>query len=111
MDDVVTGVGRHSVALRWHLAPGCELDLAAGGAVVRTADRGYRVLISAPGRADLTAGTSPVAVGFGHTASAPVLTCRVCCTLPVQLSTSFQRAAETTATSPTASPATVGGAA
>jgi len=91
VDDLVTGKGRHSVMLRWHLAPGSTLQLTAGGAAVGTAAGEFQVGISASGPIALTAETGPVATGFRRTVQAPVLIGRIDAVLPVRISTSWQR--------------------
>ncbi|MGI8449966.1 MAG: heparinase II/III domain-containing protein, partial [Streptosporangiaceae bacterium] len=92
VEDYVTGRGRHVLMLRWHLAPGSGLRLAGAGAVVTTPAGEFRVIVSATGPVTLGAGTGPLATGFGRTVVAPVLACRVEAALPVQISTSWQRA-------------------
>jgi len=94
VDDLVTGRGRHEVAVYWHLAPGSRLRLIPGGAAVSTAAGEFRVGAYGPGNLRLSAESAPVALGFGQTATAPVLTCRVDAWLPVRLSTQWHRAAE-----------------
>ena len=76
------GADEHWVTLRWHLAPGSGLNSAPEGRWCAPRVGGYRVTVSAPGPAVLTADTGPVATGFGRTAAAPVLTCRVHAQLP-----------------------------
>ena len=91
VEDYVTGRGRHALVLRWHLAPGSELQLTGAGALVTTRAGEFRVTVSATGPITLTAETGPVAAGFARTVEAPVLVCRVTTVLPVQISTSWQQ--------------------
>jgi uncharacterized heparinase superfamily protein len=92
VEDYVTGRGRHALVLRWHLAPGSGLRLAGAGAVVTTPAGEFGVIVSATGPIRLAAETGHVATGFARTVEAPVLVCRVTTILPVQISTSWQRA-------------------
>jgi hypothetical protein len=92
VEDYVTGRGRHVLVLRWHLAPGSGLRLAGAGAVVTTPAGEFGVIVSATGPIALATETGQVATGFARTVEAPVLTCRVTTKLPVQISTSWQRA-------------------
>jgi uncharacterized heparinase superfamily protein len=91
VDDEVTGGRRHTVAVRWHLAPGAEVRLKAGGAVVTTTAGHFPVRISAscPLRLDVQAGM--VATGFHRTVVAPVLTCRIESALPIRITTCWRR--------------------
>jgi uncharacterized heparinase superfamily protein len=91
VEDHVTGRGRHALVLRWHLAPGSELQLTGAGAMVTTRAGEFRVTVSATGPIALAAETGPVAAGFARTVEAPVLVCRVTTVLPVQISTSWQQ--------------------
>jgi uncharacterized heparinase superfamily protein len=91
VEDHVTGRGRHTLVLRWHLAPGSELQLTGAGAMVTTRAGEFRVTVSATGPIALAAETGPVATRFMHTVEAPVLVCRVTTVLPVQISTSWQQ--------------------
>jgi hypothetical protein len=52
------------------------------------------VLFTATGPVLVTVETRPVAVGFGSTADAPVLTCRIGGALPVHATTVWSRAAD-----------------
>jgi uncharacterized heparinase superfamily protein len=92
VDDTVAGQGRHRVALHWHLPPGAGLRLAAGGAVATTTAGDVGVTVTASAGLALTASTAPVSTGFGTTVAAPVLTCTLHHQLPVQISTTWQRA-------------------
>jgi uncharacterized heparinase superfamily protein len=94
VDDEVTGHGRHMIVVRWHLAPGCDIRLTEAGARIVTPAGPVAAAIAATGPATIGLHTANVAVGFGQTVSAPVLTCRVEAVLPVRISTSWTRAAE-----------------
>lgn len=91
MDDLIGGSGDHAMTVRWHLAPGSGLRLTAGGAVVSTPAGQFRVAVSASGPVTLTAGSAPVATGFGRTVDAQVLTCHIQAVLPVQIGTVWAR--------------------
>jgi hypothetical protein len=92
IDDIVTGRGRHRVTVRWHLAPGTDLRLVPGGAVVTTAACEIEVTVSATSEPTMTAETAQVSAGFGRTVTAPVLACALHHQLPVQISTVWRRA-------------------
>lgn len=92
VDDWVTGRGRHRVVIRWHLAPGSKLRLTAGGAEASTPAGKFRITIAATGWVALAAETAPVAIGFGRTVNAPVLTSTLDAVLPLQVSTGWHRA-------------------
>lgn len=94
VDDLVTGRGQHEVTVFWHLAPGTGLRLVPGGAVAVTGAGELRIGVYGPGNLTLSAGTAPVAAGFGRTVMAPVLACRVDARLPVRLSTQWRRATQ-----------------
>ena len=118
VDDLVTGSGRHAIAVRWHLAPGSAVRPRVGQAaevppagvtsagviaatpagrfdVTITAPGGeFDVTISAPGRATLTVETRPVAVGFERRIDAPVLICHASDVLPIRVSTAVRRAGD-----------------
>jgi hypothetical protein len=96
----VTGAGRHRIALRWHLAPGSQLRLITGGAVVTTGTGEFSVTVTATATA--TATEQPVlasvlaqaATGFHRTTTVPVLTCVMHPVLPVRISTVWRRRGE-----------------
>jgi uncharacterized heparinase superfamily protein len=92
VDDLVTGRGRHSIIVRWHLAPGSRLRLTAGGAEVSTSAGEFQVTVAATGPAALTAGTAQVATGFGRGLEAAVLTAAIDAALPARVSTGWRRA-------------------
>jgi uncharacterized heparinase superfamily protein len=91
VEDEVTGRGRHVVVVRWHLAPGSAARLSGPGAQILTAAGPVDVGISATAPATVSLQTADVAAGFGQTVPAPVLTCQVEVSLPVQISTSWCR--------------------
>jgi uncharacterized heparinase superfamily protein len=98
VDDLVTGHrrsghGRHSIVVRWHLAPGSELRLVEGGAAVTGPAGEFRVSVRATSPVVLSGDSAPVATGFGRTVDAPVLTCRIAAALPVEVSTGWRRSA------------------
>ena len=119
--DLVTGSGRHDIAVRWHLAPGSTVqpgdgrtaeasptaDTSAGvtsaemiavtragrfDVTITTPGGAFDVAIAAAGRATLTTETRPVAIGFERRINAPVLVCHITGVLPMCVSTAFQRA-------------------
>ncbi len=92
VDDVVEGSDEHSIAVRWHLAPGSALQLTAGGALVSTSAGEFRVGISSSGPVTLAAETGPIARGLGRTVIAPVLACHARAALPLSISANWQRA-------------------
>jgi uncharacterized heparinase superfamily protein len=93
VDDEVTGAGRHQAAVRWHLAPGSAVQrLASGGAVITApSGAGFAMTVAASHPFRLRVEPAPVAAGFGRTAAAPVLTCRIETALPVRISTWWRR--------------------
>jgi uncharacterized heparinase superfamily protein len=118
VDDMVTGSGRHAIALRWHLAPGSTVRSRVGqgadiphpgitsvGAIAPTQAGRFDVTISAlggafdltitaPNRATLTVETGAVAVGFERRIDAPVLVCHASGVLPMRVSTAVRRAGD-----------------
>jgi uncharacterized heparinase superfamily protein len=91
VDDEVTGGGRHTVVVRWHLAPGATVQLGQDGAVVATAAGEFATWVSASSATRLDVDAAMVATGFQRTTAAPVLTCRTDSTLPVRISTGWTR--------------------
>jgi uncharacterized heparinase superfamily protein len=92
VDDLITGRGRHCVAIRWHLAPGSMARVRCGAADVMTPTASFRVEVSASEAAVLAVEPGQVAASFLHTVPAPVLTCRIIAELPMRVTTSFRRA-------------------
>jgi uncharacterized heparinase superfamily protein len=105
VDDEVTGEGRHVVALRWHLPPGSGVRLRPGGAFVATAAGQFAVTVAGTAPFWLGVESGPVATGFLRTAPAPVFTCRLDAVLPVRLTTSWCREADSTASETSGRPA------
>ncbi len=91
VDDLIAGRGRHLVAIRWHLAPGCAVQVTGGRAVVTSAAGQFQVTASASGPVAMVAESGQVAAGFGVTADAPVLTCRTGAVLPATITTVWRR--------------------
>jgi uncharacterized heparinase superfamily protein len=94
VDDLITGRGRHTVVIRWHLAAGSAVRLDDGSAVITTPAGDVRVTVSASAPAALTAETAQIADGFGRTLDAPVLTCRIDAALPVRVAAGWRRASD-----------------
>jgi uncharacterized heparinase superfamily protein len=90
VDDVITGTGRHAVAVRWHLAPGSTVEANRAGAAVTGAGAALRVDVTASGPLTLATDTGQLAAGFLQRADAPVLTCRVHAALPVRVTTRWR---------------------
>jgi len=91
VEDLVAGRGRHEIAIRWQLAPGSAMRVEGGRALVTSLAGAFLVALEASGPVLLTAETGQVATGFGSTADAPVLTCRMDATLPAWVSTVWSR--------------------
>jgi len=92
VDDTVTGRGRHEIVIRWQLAAGCAIRVAEAGAIVISPAGTFSAAIAATDPLMLAAETSQVAVGFGSTADAPVLSCRAHAVLPIRVTTIWSRA-------------------
>jgi uncharacterized heparinase superfamily protein len=91
VDDLITGHGRHDIAIRWHLAAGSAAWLHNGAARVSTPAGGFLVSVRASQPPLLTVETRPVATGLCATADAPVLTCRMSVALPASVTTTWSR--------------------
>jgi len=92
VDDEVTGKGRHSIIVRWHLSPGSAVRLHNDGAAVTTATTGaFAVRVGASCAFRMDAQEVSVATGFQHTTVSPVLTCQADSALPLQISTCWSR--------------------
>jgi hypothetical protein len=89
---MVAGRGRHEIVIRWQLAVGSAVRVADGTALVAGPAGAFSVTIAASVPVLLTVETRPVAMGFGSTADAPVLTCRMDAVLPVHATTAWSRA-------------------
>jgi uncharacterized heparinase superfamily protein len=92
IDDLVTGEGRHTVTVRWHLVPGSAVRLEPGGAAVTVGGGTFRVSITASCPLAVRVELRLVAEGFLRTAVAPVLAYRIEAVLPVRVSTSWRQA-------------------
>jgi len=92
VDDEVTGNGRHTVTVRWHLALASAVQLRAGEAIVTTAAGDVIVSVNASCSLQLGVESGLVATGFGATTVTPVLTCRIDAVLPVCITTRWRRA-------------------
>jgi hypothetical protein len=66
--------------------------VADGTALVTSPAGDFSVAIAATGPVRLAVETRPVAAGFGSTADAPVLTCRMDAALPARVTTAWSRA-------------------
>jgi hypothetical protein len=91
VEDTVTGQGRHEIVIRWQLAADSAVRIYGGTALVTGPAGAFRVAAKAAGPMLLTTETRPVAAGFGSTADAPVLTCRIQASLPAWASTVWAR--------------------
>jgi uncharacterized heparinase superfamily protein len=92
IDDLVSGQGRHEIVIRWQLAAGSAVRISGGTALVTGPAGAFQVTAEATDPVLLTTETRPVAAGFGSTAEAPVLTCRIQASLPTWASTVWARA-------------------
>jgi len=91
VDDLITGRGRHEIVVRWHLAVGSAVRLVGGTAQVTARAGAFRMAVEATGPVLLSTQIRQVAAGFGRTADAPVLACRMDASLPVRVSTVWTR--------------------
>ena len=92
VEDLVAGRGRHGIVIRWQLAAGAAVRVHGGQALVTSPAGVFLVALEASGSVLLTAETRQVATGFGSTADAPVLTCRMDAVLLAWVSTAWSRA-------------------
>jgi uncharacterized heparinase superfamily protein len=92
IEDTVTGRGRHEVVVRWQLAPGSAVRVAHGAALITSPAGAFAVTVTATAPVRLSTETRAVAAGFGSTADAPVLTCRMDAALAVGVTTVWSRA-------------------
>jgi uncharacterized heparinase superfamily protein len=92
VEDLVTGRGRHEVVIRWQLAAGSTVRVADRSALVSGAAGDFSVTVAATAPVQLAAETRAVAAGFGSTADAPVLICRLDAALAVGVTTVWNRA-------------------
>ena len=91
VEDTVTGQGRHKIVIRWQLAAGSTVRVADGAAFVTSSAGAFAVTVAATAPVALATETRAVAAGFGSTADAPVLTCRVDAALAVGITTVWSR--------------------
>ncbi len=89
VDDLITGSGRHVVAIAWHLPPGSSVRLASGSAIATTPSAVFMVTVTSSAQMTMTVESRPVATGYLSTAGAAVLTCRTDTALPVAVTTSW----------------------
>jgi len=94
VEDMVDGRGRHKIVIRWQLAVGSAVCVADGMALINGQAGVFSVTIAASSPVVLAVETRPVATGFGSTADAPVLTCRMDAALPVRATTIWSRACD-----------------
>jgi uncharacterized heparinase superfamily protein len=94
VEDVVTGTGRHAIAVYWHLAPQTAVEIKTGGAVVKTADAVFVVDVDGSCPLTLALGVRELATGFMQTTDAPVLSCLLECVLPVRITTKWRQSRE-----------------
>jgi uncharacterized heparinase superfamily protein len=92
VDDLITGRGWHEIVIRWQLAADAAVRIDGGTALVTGPAGVFRVVVEATDPVRLTAETRQVAAGFGSTADAPVLTCRMEASIPAWASTIWTRA-------------------
>jgi uncharacterized heparinase superfamily protein len=93
VEDLVSGRGRHEIVIRWQLAAGSSARVAGPVCALITGPAGdFSVAIAGTGPVYLTVETRPVAAGFGSTADAPVLTCRMDSALPARVTSVWSRA-------------------
>jgi uncharacterized heparinase superfamily protein len=100
-DDLITGRGRHVLAVRWHLAPGNTVRVSGDTAEITGPAGTFAVTVKAAGPASLAAESGPVASGFGATTDAPVLVCHADAVLPLAITTIWR---QITAPPPAAGP-------
>jgi uncharacterized heparinase superfamily protein len=92
VEDTVTGQGRHKIVIHWQLAAGSTVRVADGAAFVASPAGAFAVTVAATAPVALATETRAVAAGFGSTADAPVLICRVDAALTVGITTVWSRA-------------------
>ena len=92
VEDTVTGQGRDEIVIRWQLAAGSTVWVAGRTALVTGPAGDFSVTVAATARVRLAAETRAVAAGFGSTAEAPVLTCRMDAALAVRVTTVWNSA-------------------
>jgi uncharacterized heparinase superfamily protein len=92
VDDLISGQRQHEIVIRWQLAAGSAVRIYGGTALVTGPAGAFQVAAEATDQVLLTSEIRPVAAGFGSTADAPVLTCRIQASLPAWASTVWARA-------------------
>jgi uncharacterized heparinase superfamily protein len=92
VEDTVTGRGRHEIVIRWQLAAGSTVRVTDRTALVAGPAGDFSVTVAATAPVRLAADTKAMAAGFGSTADAPVLTCRIDAALAVGVTTGWSRA-------------------
>jgi uncharacterized heparinase superfamily protein len=92
VEDTVTGQGRHKIVIRWQLAAGSTVRVTDGAAFVTGPAGAFAVIVEATAPMALATETRAVAAGFGSTADAPVLTCRMDAELAAGITTVWTRA-------------------
>jgi uncharacterized heparinase superfamily protein len=91
VEDTVTGQGRHEIVIRWQLAAGSTVRVADCMALVTGPAGTFSVTVEASAPVQLATEVRAVAAGFGSTADAPVLTCRMDAALTVGVTTVWTR--------------------
>jgi uncharacterized heparinase superfamily protein len=91
VDDLISGRGRHKVAVHWHLAPGTALRLAGPASAVITGPGEFRVRVTGSAGVRLASAVHAAARGFGLTADSPLLVCRAEGPLPLRIRTVWTR--------------------
>lgn len=99
VEDVVSGRGLHTVAVRWHLAPASAVRLIDATALVTTPAGIFEVTVDSTAQVALAVESQPVAIGFGRTTPAPMLACLVKTALPVRLTTWWRHASRSSSAS------------
>jgi hypothetical protein len=92
VEDTITGRGQHEVVVRWQFAVGWAVQVTGDTALISGSEGTFAAAVAASCPARLAVQTRPVAVGFGSTVDAPVLTCMVNAHLPVGITTTWSRA-------------------
>jgi uncharacterized heparinase superfamily protein len=93
VEDTVTGRGRHEIVVLWQLAAGSTVRVANRSALVAGPAGDFSMTVAATAPVRLAAERRAVAAGFGSTADAPVLICRMeAAVLAVGVTTVWSRA-------------------
>jgi hypothetical protein len=91
VEDLVTGRGHHEIVIRWQLAAGSTVRVADRSALIAGPAGDFSVTVAATAPVRLVAETRVAAAGFGSTADAPVLTCRMDAALAAGVTTVWSR--------------------